>query len=112
MEPEVAISAFAALAQDTRLATFRLLVKAGPSGLSAGDIATAAGAAAPVMSHHLSVLERAGLVRSTRVGRSIRYAADYDGARRLIEFLTEDCCQGRPELCGTGLAAPACETAC
>lgn len=107
MTPSSAVSAFSALAQDTRLAVFRLLVNAGPSGLSAGDIALTAGATAPTMSHHLAILERAGLARSTRFGRSIRYAADYEGTRRLLAFLTDDCCQGRPEICGSGLAAPA-----
>lgn len=107
MTPESAVSAFGALAQGTRLIVFRLLVNAGPDGLGAGEIALAAGATAPTMSHHLAILERAGLARSTRHGRSIRYAADYDGTRRLLAFLTEDCCQGRPEICGAGFAPAA-----
>jgi ArsR family transcriptional regulator, arsenate/arsenite/antimonite-responsive transcriptional repressor len=104
MTPETAVSAFGALAQDTRLSVFRMLVRAGPEGLSAGEIAATAETSAPTMSHHLAILERSGLARSTRHGRSIRYAADYDGTRRLLAFLTEDCCQGRPEICGVEIA--------
>lgn len=108
MEQKDAIGALAALAQDTRLAVFRKLVQAGPDGLTAGEIAQAAGALPSTMSHHLGLLERAGLVGSRRDGRTVVYAADYDGMRRLLAFLTEDCCQGRPEICGSGPAALDC----
>lgn len=104
MEHTAAIHALAALAQDTRLAAFRLLVRTGPGGLNAGDIAAALGVPASTLSHHLAHLERAGLLRSRRLRRQIFYAADYEGVRRLLVFLTEDCCQGRPEICG-GIAA-------
>jgi ArsR family transcriptional regulator, arsenate/arsenite/antimonite-responsive transcriptional repressor len=105
VEPEQAIAAFSALAQGTRLQVFRLLVQAGPNGMNAGDIAEAVDALPSTMSHHLGGLERAGLAVSRRDGRSVIYAVDYEGTRRLIAFLTEDCCEGRPELCGTGFSA-------
>lgn len=95
-----AVAALSALAQDHRLAVFRLLVREGPSGLSAGDIAAKAAVAPSTLSHHLGQLERAGLLRSWRVERRIFYAVDVEGTRRLLAFLTEDCCQGRPEICG------------
>lgn len=98
--------ALAALAQTTRLNAFRILVEAGPSGLAAGVIATRLNVVASTLSHHLGLLENAGLVRSTRDGRKMIYTCDVEGTRALIGFLTEDCCGGRPELCG-GLDADA-----
>lgn len=79
---------------------FRLLVRSGPNGLSAGVIADTLGVQPSTLSHHLGLLERASLIRSWRVERHIFYAADFEGTRRLLSFLTDDCCQGRPELCG------------
>lgn len=108
MQQDKAIAALGALAQETRLSVFRLLVQAGPNGVSAGDIADAVGAAPSTLSHHLGLLERAGLATSRRQGRMLFYAADYEGTRRLLSFLMEDCCQGHPEICGTGAAASAC----
>lgn len=111
MEAKAAIDAFSALAHETRLAVFRLLVKQGPGGLPAGEIAERLGVAASTLSFHLGQLERAGLLRSSRVQRQIFYAADFEGMRRLIAFLTEDCCQGHPEICGDLTAAgeaPSC----
>lgn len=112
MKATAAVAAFGALAQETRLAVFRLLVQAGPDGLTAGEIAEALKVPASTMSHHLATIERAGLATSRRESRSIFYAADYEGIRALLTFLMEDCCQGRTELCGTGPAAPSCTTAC
>lgn len=106
MDQVEAVGALAALAQDTRLTVFRRLVQAGPNGMTAGDIASAVGAQPSTMSHHLGQLERAGLVSSRRDGRMIIYAADYEGTRQLLAFLMEDCCQGNPEICGSGLADP------
>lgn len=95
-----AVEALGALAHDTRLAVFRLLVQAGPDGLVAGAIAQAAKVPPSTMSHHLATLERAGLVHSHRQSRLIYYRADYECMRRLLGFLMQDCCQGMPELCG------------
>lgn len=100
METENAIEAFSALAQETRLSVFRLLVAAGSDGMPAGTIAKALSATPSTLSHHLSLLERAGLLRSWRVQRQIFYAADYEGVRQVLAFLMDDCCSGKPEICG------------
>jgi DNA-binding transcriptional ArsR family regulator len=106
MDAPAAIDALAALAQETRLKVFRLLVQTGPEGLAAGEIARRLEVPPATLSFHLSHLEAAGLIASQRQQRRIVYAADYAGMRQLLRFLTEDCCQGRPELCGDLL--PAC----
>jgi DNA-binding transcriptional ArsR family regulator len=103
MEERCILAALVALAQETRLAVFRLLVPAGASGLPAGEIAARLGVPASTLSFHLKELEQAGLLRSWRRQRQIFYAADYEGMRRLLTFLTADCCGGHPEICG-GLA--------
>lgn len=107
MDDRTAIEALSALAQEHRLRTFRMLVKEGPSGLSAGEIAARIEIAPSALSFHLSHLERAGLLRAWRVKRHVYYAVEVEGMRKLLAFLTEDCCRGRPELCGelTSLAA-------
>ena len=105
MEERKAIEALAALAHETRLAAYRLLVRRGPEGLPAGAISEALGIVPSTMSFHLGQLERAGLLRSWRVQRQIFYAADYAGTRQLLAFLMEDCCQGRPEICAPLVAA-------
>ncbi|MBA3811749.1 MAG: helix-turn-helix transcriptional regulator, partial [Caulobacteraceae bacterium] len=99
MESILAVKRLSALAQDARLAIFRLLVKAGPGGIAAGEIARTLRTAPNTLSAQLNVLSNAGLVASRRVGRSIVYAADYDAMSRLLVHLMEDCCQGRPEIC-------------
>lgn len=101
MDNKDAVTRLAALAHDQRLAIFRLLVRVGPSGLPATEIAEDVGATPTGASFHLKELERAGLISATRSGRYIRYTAHFDGMRQLLTFLTEDCCQGRPELCGS-----------
>ena len=103
-----AVEAFAALAHATRLEVFRLLVKAGPEGMAAGDIAGRLDVRQNTMSTHLAVLSRAGLIAAERDGRSIIYQADMDGMRALLAFLMEDCCGGRPELCQPVLDEIAC----
>lgn len=110
MDEAIAVRALAALAQGHRLAIFRALIAAGPSGLTAGDVARAVGIGATSLSFHMKELERAGLVRSRRVGRFIRSSVEVEAVRRLFGFLVDDCCQGRPELCGGGLqtSAAAC----
>ncbi|HET6320697.1 MAG TPA: metalloregulator ArsR/SmtB family transcription factor [Hyphomicrobium sp.] len=103
MESKDAVACLSALAHDQRLAIFRLLVKAGPPGLPAGEIADAVCATPTSTSFHLKELDRAGLIHATRSGRYIRYAVQFDGMRQLLTFLMEDCCQGQPELCGTAV---------
>ena len=99
MESKVALTSLAALAQETRLAIFRRLVRAGPEGESAGSIAEALRTPAPTLSFHLKELEHAGLITQRRESRSLFYAARYDGMRELLAYLMEDCCAGRPEFC-------------
>jgi ArsR family transcriptional regulator, arsenate/arsenite/antimonite-responsive transcriptional repressor len=94
-----AISALAGLAQPTRLAIFRLLIKHEPVGITAGVIADTIGAPHNTLSSHLAILVRAGLLRSTREGRTIIYRSNVEGMRALIGFLVSDCCDGHPELC-------------
>lgn len=101
MQLPVAVDALSALAHGTRLAVFRLLVRAGPEGISAGDIAREIGTLPNTLSAHLAILGHAGLVRSQREGRSIIYSADYGRMRDLLGFLVADCCAGRPEICGS-----------
>lgn len=110
MDTNAATDRFAALAQATRLNTFRLLVRHAPEGLAAGDIARRMGVPQNTMSSHLAHLARAGLISARRDGRRVLYAADIDGIRELIGYLTADCCGGRAEICAGLLddAAPAC----
>ena len=106
-----AIAALAALAQPTRLAIFRLLVKHEPVGITAGVIAETVGAPHNTLSSHLAILVRAGLLRSTREGRTIIYRSDVEGVRSVIAFLVNDCCDGHPELCNL-VAADASAACC
>lgn len=99
MEMDEAIKRLSALAQVSRLEVFRLLVKVGPAGMAAGDIARALGIAANTLSAQLLVLSNARLVQARRDGRSIIYAINQDAMREFLIFLTEDCCEGRPEIC-------------
>ncbi|MEO1398253.1 MAG: metalloregulator ArsR/SmtB family transcription factor [Pseudomonadota bacterium] len=91
--------AFAALSQPVRLSVFRLLLQTGEAGMAAGDIADAMAVRQNTMSANLSILTHAGLIRSERQGRSIRYFADTEGLKGLLGFLLEDCCGGKPERC-------------
>ena len=95
-----ALAALAALGQPSRLAIFRLLVRKEPKGLPAGAIAEAIGCPHNTLSTNIAILARAGLVKGSRDGRTITYRADAMGIRALIAFLVNDCCDGRPELCG------------
>ena len=99
MKIQNAVEAFQSLAQETRLQAFRLLVQAGPEGLPAGVIANRLGVPAPKLSFHLAQLVQAGLAVRKREGRSLLYGPNVEGVRRLTDFLLEDCCQGKPELC-------------
>ncbi|MFD2740638.1 ArsR/SmtB family transcription factor [Sulfitobacter aestuarii] len=108
MDRKNALEAFAALSQPTRLDVFRLLIKAGEAGMSAGEISERLAVRQNTMSANLAILTRAGLIRNTREGRSIRYFADMDGMRGLLGFLMEECCGGRPELCRPVIDELAC----
>jgi len=99
MEVITALDAFSALSNETRLWVFRLLVQAGPEGLSAGDIADHLSARQNTMSSHLKLLHQSGLINSRRDGRSVIYSADYDSVRQLIVFLMDDCCAGNRAVC-------------
>lgn len=99
MEMDIAIKRLGAIAQEARLEVFRLLVKAGPEGMAAGEIARALGVPANTLSAQLLVLSNAGLVKARRDGRSIIYAINFESMRDLLVFLTEDCCAGRAEMC-------------
>jgi ArsR family transcriptional regulator, arsenate/arsenite/antimonite-responsive transcriptional repressor len=106
METTQAVAALAALAQEHRLAVFRLLVQAGPEGLSAGQVAEAVDLAPNTLTFHFDRLRMAGLVTVRRDGRSMIYAARYDVMNGLLGFLTENCCQGAPEKCAPAACAP------
>lgn len=99
MEMKAAVTSLAALAHENRLAAFRLLVQAGPSGLAAGELARRLEILPNTLSASLTVLSHAGLVGSRREGRSIIYTAHYDAMSTLLAFLMEDCCAGSPEIC-------------
>jgi len=88
-----AVAELAALAQETRLALFRLLVEAGPGGMPAGVIAERLGVAAPTLSFHLKELTHAGLIRAVQQGRYVIYSADFDAMSALLAYLTENCCR-------------------
>ena len=101
METKTAVFALAALAQETRLSIFRLLVQAGPTGLPAGEIGQKLSVAAATLSFHLKELSRADLASSRQEGRFIYYAANFEQMAALMSFLTENCCNGMPQECLT-----------
>ncbi|TPE60740.1 helix-turn-helix transcriptional regulator [Sandaracinobacter neustonicus] len=103
-----ALNGLAALSQQTRLETFRLLVRHEPVGLPAGEIARQLDVPANTLSTHIAILARAGLATSERHSRVIQYRADLNGLRALMLFLVKDCCGGNPELCGPLLTELAC----
>jgi ArsR family transcriptional regulator, arsenate/arsenite/antimonite-responsive transcriptional repressor len=107
MRKRDALAALAALAQENRLDVFRLLVEVGPEGMPAGRVAGALKLAPNTLTFHFDRLREAGLVTVRRDGRSMIYAARFDRMNGLIGYLTENCCQGRPEQC----AVTECETA-
>jgi DNA-binding transcriptional ArsR family regulator len=99
MKKPNAVAILAALAQDNRLDAFRLLVEAGPQGMPAGHIAASLRLPPNALTFHLDRLREAGLVTVRREGRSMIYAARFETMNSLISYLTDQCCQGRPELC-------------
>lgn len=100
MEKIEAIAALAALAQETRLDVFRLLVQAGVDGLPAGQVGERLNLPAATLSFHLNQLRHAGLVTFRREGRSLIYVAEYGAMNGLLAYLTENCCQGDAAACG------------
>ena len=104
MDSEHVIAALSALAQPTRLETFRLLVNREPEGVAAGELARLVAVPQNTMSAHLAVLARAGLVTGTRRSRTIVYRADLGRLREAISYLLKDCCGGRPEMCAPLIA--------
>lgn len=100
MEKNAAVAALAALAQESRLDVYRLLVAAGAVGMPAGQVASELGVAPNTLSFHFDRLRQAGLVSVRREGRSLIYAARFDAMNALVGYLTENCCGGIPELCG------------
>src|ERR1700729_564440 len=108
MKKSDAVAALAALAQDSRLDVFRLLVEAGPQGLPAGSVAGALKLAPNTLTFHFDRLRDAGLVTVRREGRSMIYAARYDTMNALLAYLTENCCRGAQEACAP---AAVCEPA-
>jgi len=108
MDKKASLAALSALGQDTRMEVFRLLVRAGSQGVPSGEIASRLGAMQNTMSAHLKILDHAGLVRTERDGRVVRYVADMTGFRDLLAYLMEDCCDGSPELCQPVIKAITC----
>lgn len=107
MEKLDALAALAALAQESRLDVFRLLVQAGAGGMPAGQIGERLGLPSATLSFHLNHLKQSGLVKCRRESRSLIYSAEYAAMNGLIAYLTENCCQGDSSACGVSLCAPA-----
>lgn len=107
------VAQLAALAQSTRLAVFKALMRAGPEGIAAGQIARSLDVAPNTLSAHLGVLQRAGLIGQRREGRSIIYSVVLPSVSGLIDTLVNDCCAGHPEACAplAGAAAKGCAPA-
>lgn len=94
METKIVVEALSALAQETRLNVYRLLVESGPEGIAAGRIGEQLSLPPATLSFHLAHLSRAGLIRSRQVGRFIYYSTDFDNMNALVQYLTENCCAG------------------
>jgi DNA-binding transcriptional ArsR family regulator len=112
METKATVQALSALAHEGRLAVFRELVKAGPAGLAAGEIARRLGILPNTLSASLAVLSHAGLVGSLRQGRSIIYAVRYERMAEVMGFLLQDCCDGSPAVCAPLLSIVTAATCC
>jgi ArsR family transcriptional regulator len=107
MEKTDALAALAALAQESRLDVFRLLVQAGADGMPAGQIGERLNLPSATLSFHLSHLKQSGLVKCRRESRSLIYSAEYATMNRLLAYLTENCCQGDLSACGITICRPA-----
>ena len=110
MDKARALEMLSALAQETRLETFRLLIKMAPESVPAGEIGKRLGVVQNTMSAHLATLQRSGLVSSSRHGRSIAYAANFEQMRALLLFLMQDCCQSAPEICAPLIELVSCDS--
>lgn len=99
MDTKTAVTALAALSQQSRLTVFRTLVERGPLGATPKELIEILGIAPATLSFHLKELAHAGLVQAEQLGRSIRYRADLGAMRSLVDFLTQNCCSGNPGLC-------------
>ena len=110
MDRKEAIAALGALAQETRLDLFRLLVSAGPNGLPAGAIAERLGVPPSSLSFHLAQLSHAGLIVQRRLSRQLIYSAEYDAMTALLAYLTENCCGGDPSACAPVACRPKSST--
>ena len=108
METKQAVKALAALAQETRLSVFRALVGAGEEGMAAGELAEQLDVPAATLSFHLKELAATELIAQSRDGRSLIYSLRPDVMNELLQFLMQDCCQGRPELCQPDFSADRC----
>jgi ArsR family transcriptional regulator, arsenate/arsenite/antimonite-responsive transcriptional repressor len=106
MKTTDAVAALGALAQETRLKVFRLLVEQGAAGMAAGEIAERIGIAPAALSFHLKELSHARLVKSRQDGRYVFYAADFAAMNRLLAFLTKNCCAADGQACGTAPCTP------
>jgi ArsR family transcriptional regulator, arsenate/arsenite/antimonite-responsive transcriptional repressor len=110
MKKSAVVLALGALAQETRLDIFRMLVQKGPEGIPAGEMGARLALPSPTLSFHLNQLRFAGLIASRRESRSIIYSANFTAMTDLVGYLTENCCGGRPELCAP--SASGCGPAC
>ncbi len=110
MKPDQVVKALAALAQPTRLSIYRLLVKAGPEGKVAGQIAAALKMSPAAMSFHFRILGHAGLIQKRQEGRFVYYAANFGAMNGMIDYLTENCCGGDGALCMTPKAKKSNQT--
>jgi ArsR family transcriptional regulator len=106
MEKTNVLAALAALSQESRLDVFRMLVQAGPEGMAAGEVAAALRVPANTLSFHFDRLRNAGLVSVERRSRSLIYSARYDTMHALLDYLTENCCAGKPEACAPAACEP------
>ena len=104
MNNDQALAALAGLAQKSRLAVFRHLIELGPDGACPGDIADAVGITATTLSFHLKSLSHAGLIDAEQNGRSITYRANFAAMQGLVDYLTDNCCGGKPSRCAPASA--------
>lgn len=110
METKNAVTLLAALAQETRLSIYRLLVQQGSEGMAVGQIGERLGVANATLSFHLKELTHAGLLKARQEGRFIYYSANYDQMTALLGYLTENCCRGEP--CAAEAEAASCDSTC